>query len=53
VNIIKLNKKTIDQLEPLTIEAFYWDRELKGFGLKIYKCGRKSFILQGRVNGTS
>ncbi|CAN7594178.1 tyrosine-type recombinase/integrase [Rhizobium sp. LjRoot254] len=50
---IKLTKKSIDQINPPTTDTFYWDRDLKGFGLKAYKSGRKTFILQARLNGNS
>lgn len=31
--------------------AFYWDSNLKGFGVTVTKAGTKTFIIQGRVNG--
>lgn len=53
MNAIKLNKKTIDQITVPEKDVFYWDRDLKGFGLKVYKSGKKTFILQARLNGES
>lgn len=44
----KLTKRFLDSI-PLQ-EAFYWDDELKGFGIKVTKTGIR-FICQGRVNG--
>lgn len=46
---MKLTKSQIDKLEYKGEDAFYWDEELKGFGLKITRTG-KTYIVQARVN---
>lgn len=32
-------------------QAFHWDSETRGFGIRITSAGAKSWIVQGRVNG--
>lgn len=51
----KLTKKAVDSLEaPATGQAFLWDGELKGFGVRVTKSGVKTFILQYRnIEGKS
>jgi site-specific recombinase XerD len=45
----KLTKKAVDTLKaPASGQAFLWDGELKGFGVRVTKAGAKSFILQYR-----
>lgn len=46
---MKLTKSQIDKLEYKDKDAFYWDEELKGFGLKITQTG-KTYIVQARVD---
>ena len=46
---MKLIKKTLDSIpRPSEKEVFYWDEELKGFGVKAYPSGKKTFIFQYR-----
>lgn len=45
----KLTKKAVDDLKaPASGQAFLWDGELKGFGIRVTKAGAKTFILQYR-----
>ncbi|SMH28015.1 tyrosine-type recombinase/integrase [Mesorhizobium australicum] len=45
----KLTKKAVDALEaPAEGQAFLWDGELKGFGVRVTKAGVKTFIIQYR-----
>ncbi|WP_266064179.1 integrase family protein [Brucella intermedia] len=45
----KLTKKAVEALEaPATGQAFLWDGELKGFGIRVTKAGVKTFIIQYR-----
>ena len=51
----RLTKRTIDATHPKVIgDAFVWDDELPGYGLRVKPTGAKSFILQYRNrNGRS
>lgn len=44
----KLTKTTVDDARPSDKERFIWDSELKGFGLKVFPTGVKSFVFQYR-----
>ena len=45
----KLTKSTIDGAAPKEADYFLWDGELKGFGIKIARGGRKSYVCKYRV----
>lgn len=45
----KLTKVAIDRSNPRDTDYFLWDGELKGFGIKIAKGGRKAYICKYRV----
>ncbi|TYC62104.1 DUF4102 domain-containing protein [Zoogloea oleivorans] len=45
----RLTKTTVDAEQPTDKERFVWDSELKGFGLKIFPTGAKSFVVQYRT----
>ena len=44
----KLGKRNIEALDPADKDYFVWDRELPGFGVRIFPTGRKQFVLQYR-----
>lgn len=44
----KLTKRSIDQNLPSDKDYFVWCGELKGFGVRIYATGQKSFLIQYR-----
>ncbi|MDE0028400.1 MAG: Arm DNA-binding domain-containing protein, partial [Deltaproteobacteria bacterium] len=44
----KLTKRTIDALAATGKDAVYWDRDLQGFGVRVYASGRKVFVVQTR-----
>ncbi|SNS94719.1 site-specific integrase [Sphingopyxis indica] len=47
--MVKLTKKAVDALKaPASGQAFLWDGELKGFGVRVTKAGIKTFIVQYR-----
>lgn len=45
----KLTKTTVEAEQPGDKERFVWDTELKGFGLKIFSTGAKTFVYQYRT----
>ena len=48
----KINKTAVDGAKaPATGQAFIWDTEIKGYGLRVTAGGGKSFIVQKRIGG--
>lgn len=46
---VKITKSQVDKLGPEHAGQLYWDTELSGFGLKVLKDGRKTYIAQYRT----
>lgn len=50
----KLTKTFVDKLvPPLLGYDLHWDEQDKGFGVRITAAGKRTYIVQGRVNGRS
>jgi integrase len=49
----RLTKRVADGLTPASKDAFLWDSDLPGFGLKVTPTGRKTYVLQYRLGGRS
>lgn len=48
----RLTKSVVDRLPtPSTGYALHWDEQDRGFGIRITKDGKKSYVVQGRVHG--
>ena len=47
----RITKTTVDNARPAATDWFLWDADLKGFGLKVSKGGRKSYVCQYRTPG--
>lgn len=47
----KVTKRTVDALRAGLKDAFLWDDDLTGFGLKITPAGRRVYLLQYRLGG--
>jgi AhpD family alkylhydroperoxidase len=47
----RLTKRTVDAAEPTGQEYFLWDADLRGFGLRVLRSGRKSYVVQYRIGG--
>lgn len=49
----KITKRAVDAAAPTDKPLLLWDTETKGFGLKVTPGGRKVYVLQYRMPGTS
>ena len=47
----RLSKRTIDALKAAAQRFVVWDRDLKGFGVRVEPSGAKSYIVRYRVGG--
>lgn len=47
----RLTKRYVDAIRATGVDAVYWDGELTGFGLRVRRSGRKSYVVQTRVAG--
>jgi integrase len=47
----KLSKRVVDHAETGENDYFIWDDELPGFGLRIFKSGKRSYLVQYRAKG--
>ena len=47
-NAIRISKRTVDALTVESGDAVFWDRELTGFGVRVYATGRKVYVVQTR-----
>jgi integrase len=50
---VKLTKGYIDRIKPGPKDEFHWCVDPKGFGLRVNPTGKLSFIVQGRVEGST
>ena len=48
-----LFKRTVDRLVVNGRDAVFWDREIPGFGIRVYPSGAKVYVVQTRVSGKS
>ncbi|MCY4004414.1 MAG: site-specific integrase [Rhodospirillales bacterium] len=49
--IPKLTKRSVDALKSSSTDTVYWDGELTGFGVRVRRSGRKTYLVQTRVAG--
>ena len=47
----KLTKRVVESAKTETKDAFLWDTEIAGFGVKVTAAGGKVYILQARLEG--
>jgi len=47
----KLTKMMVDSIKPAEKVQLYWDKSLKGFGVRVTPAGRKTFVVQYRTGG--
>lgn len=50
---IRLSKRTVDALAVPRGDEIAWDRDLPGFGVRVYASGRKQYVVQSRGPGGS
>ena len=48
---ICLSKRIIDRLSVEGKDAVFWDRDLPGFGVRVYPSGAKVYVVQTRTFG--
>ena len=48
-----LSNRTVDGLTAEEFDVIYWDRELKGFGVRVYPSGTRVYLVQSRGPGGS
>jgi integrase len=49
--LAKITKRVVDGVAPGDSDQFFWDRDLRGFGLKVTSAGNKVYVLQYRNGG--
>ncbi|MBL4873051.1 MAG: tyrosine-type recombinase/integrase [Rhodobacteraceae bacterium] len=49
--MFKLTKRSVEGLELHEKEYLVWDREISGFGVRVYPSGRKTYLVQYRFSG--
>ncbi|MBA8910135.1 tyrosine-type recombinase/integrase [Aminobacter sp. P9b] len=47
----RLTKRVVDATETRGVDYFIWDDELPGFGLRIFRSGKRSYLVQYRAAG--
>jgi hypothetical protein len=47
----KLTKRVVEGAKAKTRDAFLWDTEIAGFGVKVTPAGGRVYILQARLQG--
>jgi len=46
-----ITKRAVDAAKPRKADSYLWDKELRGFGLKITPAGRKVYLVQYQLGG--
>ena len=50
---LKLSTRTVGRLTVTERDEVFWDRDLPGFGVRVYPSGTKTFVVQSRGEGRS
>ena len=45
---LKISKRSVDALRVEGKDAVFWDCELPGFGVRVHRTGRKTYVVQTR-----
>lgn len=51
--MLKLSKRVVDAAGPKDKDYVIWDEDLPGFGLRVFRSGKRSYVLQYRSLGRS
>ena len=49
--IPRITKRSVDAIKADGADTVYWDGELTGFGLRVRRSGRKTYVVQTRIAG--
>ena len=49
--IPRISKRSVDAVKAGGTDTVYWDGELTGFGVRVRRSGRKSYVVQTRIAG--
>lgn len=49
--MVKLTKRTVEAAKPQVKDYIIWDEELPSFGLRVYRSGKRSYVIQYRQRG--
>ena len=47
-NAIRISRRSVEALAVESGDAVFWDRDLAGFGVRVYASGRKVYVVQMR-----
>ncbi len=47
----RVTKRVVEAASPSSSEYILWDDKLTGFGLRVYPNGKKTYVVQYRING--
>lgn len=50
---LKISKRSVDLLSVESGDGVFWDCDLPGFGVRVYRSGRKAYVVQTRGPGGS
>ena len=50
---LRISKRTVEGLPVANRDAIFWDRELLGFGVRVYPSGARVYVVQTRSRGRS
>ena len=50
---LRLSARTVGRLSVAERDAIFWDRDLPGFGVRVYPSGTKAYVVQSRGEGRS
>ena len=45
---LRISKRSVDALRVESKDAVFWDRDLPGFGVRVHRTGRKTYVVQTR-----